>query len=138
MPRTLALALLLVSVFGCSPRPEQGVFSDSDGVLHRAFESRTSKLQVEGRGVVTRLLPDDSEGSRHQRFILQLSSGQTLLISHNVDLAPRIPNLQNGDEVEFRGEYDWNPEGGVIHWTHHDPGARHPDGWLKHRGQTYR
>ena len=88
--------------------------------------------------MVQRILPDDNEGSRHQRFILKLSSGQTLLIAHNVDLAPRIPDLQPGDEVNFQGEYDWNPEGGVIHWTHHDPAGQHPDGWLKHKGNTYR
>jgi hypothetical protein len=87
---------------------------------------------------VKRILPDDNAGSRHQRFVLELSSGQTLHIAHNVDLAPRIPDLHEGDEVDFRGEYDWNPEGGVIHWTHDDPAGRHPGGWLKHQGQTYR
>jgi hypothetical protein len=40
--------------------------------------------------------------------------------------------------VAFRGEYEWNPEGGIIHWTHHDPGGRHAGGWLKHKGKTYR
>jgi len=83
------------------------------------------------------ILPDDNDGSRHQRFILQLNSGQTLLIAHNIDIAPRIPVLRQGDEVAFRGQYEWNPEGGVIHWTHHDPGGQHPGGWLKHEGQTY-
>lgn len=87
--------------------------------------------------MVKRILPDDNEGSRHQRFIVELSSGQTLLIAHNIDIAPRIPDLRVGDEVAFGGEYDWNPEGGVIHWTHHDPGGQHPGGWLKHGGQTY-
>lgn len=87
--------------------------------------------------MVKRILPDDHEGSLHQRFIVELSSGQTLLIAHNIDIAPRIPGLRLGDEVAFRGEYDWNPEGGVIHWTHHDPNARHPGGWLKHKGKTY-
>ena len=138
---TLVFALLALSVFGCASRPDavQGrLSSESDQILRRAFESHTSKLQVEGRGVVKRILPDDNEGSRHQRFILELSSGQTILIAHNVDLAPRIPGLQQGDEVDFRGEYDWNSEGGVVHWTHHDPAGVHPDGWLKHKGNTYR
>ena len=134
---TFVFLLLAISGFGCSPRSEQALSSESDQILRRAFESQTRRLQVEGRGVVKRILPDDNEGSRHQRFILELGSGQTLLISHNIDLAPRIPDLGEGDEVEFRGEYDWNPEGGVIHWTHDDPGGRHPGGWLKHQGQTY-
>ena len=35
-------------------------------------------------------LPDDNKGTRHQRFILKLSSGQTLLVAHNIDLADKI------------------------------------------------
>ena len=138
---TLVFALLGVSVLGCSPQParaQSGVPSESDRVFRRAFEQHTSNLQVEGRGVVKRILPDDNDGRRHQRFIMELGSGQTLLIAHNVNVAPRIPGLRKGDKVAFRGEYDWNPEGGVIHWTHHDPGGRHTGGWLKHKGKTYR
>ena len=137
---TLAFALIGVSVLGGAPqpaRPQSGSASESDRVLRRAFEQRTSNLQVEGRGVVKRILADDNDGSRHQRFILELGSGQTLLIAHNVDIAPRIPGLRKGARVAFRGEYDWNPQGGVIHWTHHDPAGRHPGGWLKHGGKTY-
>lgn len=52
-------------------------------------------------------------------------------------LAPRIGGLSAGDTIAFRGEYEWNPKGGVIHWTHHDPGYRHIDGWLLHDGVTY-
>jgi hypothetical protein len=136
----LAFALFVMSVPGCSPQPARAQSrhsSESDRILRRAFEQRTSNLQVEGRGVVKRILSDDNEGSRHQRFILELSSGQTLLISHNIDIAPRIPRLRTGDRVAFRGEYEWNPQGGVIHWTHHDPGGRHSGGWLKHKGKTY-
>ncbi len=55
------------------------------------------------------------------RFILQLGSGQTLLISHNIDLAPRLTALREGDVVAFNGEYEWSATGGVVHWTHRDP-----------------
>ncbi len=141
----LVLALLWVCVLGCPPQPARAQRAaraaseraDGDAVLRRAFERRTSNLQVEGRGVVRRVLPDDNKGSRHQRFVLQLGSGQTLLVAHNIDIAPRIRGLRRGDAVAFRGEYEWNPQGGVIHWTHHDPDGRHPGGWLRHRGKTY-
>ena len=93
--------------------------------------------QVSGSGKVVRILSDDNEGSRHQRFILGLSSGQTLLVAHNIDLAPRISSLQTGDTVKFYGEYETNSQGGVIHWTHHDPQGRHVAGWLEHEGRRY-
>lgn len=109
----------------------------SDSELQNAFNNRQSNFQVSGQGVVIKVLSDDQEGSRHQRFILKLDSGQTLLIAHNIDLAPRINGLKVGDSVEFYGEYEWNSKGGVIHWTHHDPDGSHPAGWLRHGGRTY-
>ncbi|WP_195707148.1 DUF3465 domain-containing protein [Vibrio metoecus] len=109
----------------------------NDAVLQQAYQSQQSDLQVQGFGQVVKVLPDDNDGSKHQKFILELNSGQTLLVAHNIDLAPRIPNLKVGDSVEFYGEYEWNKKGGVLHWTHKDPQNRHAHGWLKHNGQVY-
>lgn len=109
-----------------------------NNAIARAFASRTSYVQVEGEGVVVRLLPDDLDGSRHQRFIVQLASGQTLLFAHNIDVAPRIDQLEVGDLVGFYGEYVWNAKGGVIHWTHHDPQGTHVSGWVIHDGKKYK
>ena len=106
-------------------------------VLSTVFDERRSGVQTEGKGIVIKILPDDTQGSRHQRFILKLHSGQTLLIAHNIDLAPRLSNLKKGDTVAFYGEYEWNSKGGVIHWTHHDPSGHHEPGWLKHNGRTF-
>lgn len=111
--------------------------SGSEDVFARAFRERTSNIQVEGEGVVRTVLSDDNNGSRHQRFIVELASGQTLLIAHNIDLAPRVEGLRKGDVVSFGGEYEWNAEGGVIHWTHRDPSKRHTAGWIKHNGKVY-
>ncbi|MCG9736561.1 DUF3465 domain-containing protein [Shewanella insulae] len=108
-----------------------------DVLLGQAFEQRQSGVQIQGEGEVIRLLSDDTKGSRHQRIILRLASGQTLLVAHNIDLAPRIADLKVGDSVGFFGEYEWNERGGVIHWTHHDPRVRHPAGWLSHGGRKY-
>ncbi|WP_280540355.1 DUF3465 domain-containing protein [Chromohalobacter sp. 11-W] len=130
-----ALAVLAPSVSA----PRAGDAAGSGVVtLREAYQQHHSGLQVEARGEVVRVLPDDDEGSRHQRFILRLSSGQTVLVAHNIDLAPRIEGLRVGDTVGFFGEYEWNPEGGVVHWTHRDPGGDHLDGWLEYRGQRYR
>jgi hypothetical protein len=111
--------------------------SGADSALTAAFENQQSNVQVQGSGHVSRVLPDDNDGSRHQRFLVRLASGQTLLIAHNIDLANRVDSLRAGDAVEFYGEYEWNPKGGVIHWTHRDPAGRHVDGWIKHNGRTY-
>ena len=89
--------------------------------LRAAFTEQKSGRQATGEGTVTKLLADDNESSRHQRFILTLPSGQTLLVAHNIDLAPRVASLRVGDSVAFNGVYEWNAKGGVIHWTHRDP-----------------
>ena len=106
-------------------------------IIAHAFENKLSNIQVEGIGKVKAILKDDNEGSRHQKFILQLENGQTLLVAHNIDLAPRINQLKKGDTVQFYGEYEYSAKGGVMHWTHHDPRKKHADGWLKHEGKTY-
>jgi hypothetical protein len=116
-------------------RPAPG--SSADDAIAAAFADHRSNLQVQGAGRVMKILADDRDGSRHQRFILELDSGRTVLVAHNIDLAGRVDGLGVGDRVEFSGEYEWNPQGGVLHWTHHDPQGRHPSGWLRHDGRTY-
>lgn len=106
-------------------------------VIENAYENRISDIQVDGTGVVVKILPDDNSGSRHQRFILKLSNSQTILVAHNIDLAPRINELAVGGKVQFYGEYEWNSKGGVVHWTHHDPSGRHEGGWLSYNGRRY-
>ena len=105
--------------------------------LAEAYQNQVSDVQVSGSGRVIKILADDTKGSRHQKFILKLANGQTLLVAHNIDLAPRLDGLRSGDSVKFYGEYEWNKLGGVLHWTHHDPAGRHANGWLEYRGRRY-
>ncbi|NNF15725.1 MAG: DUF3465 domain-containing protein [Gammaproteobacteria bacterium] len=121
---------------GANTGSARDVAADDTALIGRAFTEQRSDVWVQASGEVIRTLADDNEGSRHQRFLIRLSNGITILIAHNIDLAPRIP-LGRGDEVEFRGEYEWNDKGGVIHWTHHDPRGRKQGGWITHRQKKY-
>ena len=132
----LALGYFVVERWSAADHaPESAASADSS--IADAYQSHRSGIEVQGRGNVVRVLADDLDGDRHQRFILRLDGGQTLLIAHNIDLAPRLPGLKVGDVVEFHGEYAWNAQGGVVHWTHKDPRARHQPGWLRYEGRTY-
>ena len=105
--------------------------------IDSAFDAGQSDVAVRDSGRVIRILADDNDGSRHQRFIVEIDSGLTVLVAHNIDIAPRINGLRKGDVVEFRGEYEWNDRGGVIHWTHHDPRGYRAGGWIEHGGRRY-
>ena len=133
----VAIAILLAwnHYFGSVERATD--FQAESGQTLQVDSSWRSGQQVQGRGQVSRILSDDNEGSRHQRFIIKLSSGRTLLVAHNIDLAPRVAALRVGDTVSFNGEYEQNDRGGVIHWTHHDPRNQHPAGWIEHKGRKY-
>lgn len=119
-----------------APSSAEARATDDAARVVRAFEEGRSGLRVELAGRVERTLPDDEEGARHQRFVLELANGHTVLVAHNLDLAPRVP-LERGARVRLRGEYEWNRKGGVVHWTHHDPDGRHEGGWIEADGRRY-
>jgi hypothetical protein len=110
--------------------------STLNGALIAAAHAHESGVEVEAYGRVSRLLPDDTKGSRHQRFLVRVAHGPTILVAHDTDLAPSVP-VEPGDSVGLRGEYIWNDKGGIIHWTHHDPAGRHESGWIEYRGRRY-
>lgn len=104
--------------------------------MKRIYDKSDTGQWVEASGFVRRLLSDDNDGSRHQRMILDMRNGQTLLIAHNLDLARRVP-VGLGDRIQFRGMYEWNDLGGLIHWTHHDPLGVEDGGFIKFRTRIY-
>ena len=142
---SVALALALVYFFGHASLPGGTSTSalapasrgNADSAVAAALQARQSDVAITGEGEVVKLLPDDQRGSRHQRFLLRLPSGPTLLVAHNIDLAPRLDSLRAGDRLRFAGEYAWNDRGGVLHWTHRDPRGKHADGWLELAGRRY-
>jgi len=102
----------------------------------RVFRRADDDTWVEVSGIVQRLLHDDRFGARHQRFVLDLRNGQTVLVAHNIDLSERVP-LGLGARVQVRGLYEWNDLGGLLHWTHSDPHGVEPGGYIRFSGQAY-
>lgn len=140
MKKTLYLIILIIAAYVAE---QQTGFSltktetqASANSIQSAYNNRQSDIQLQQKGLVTKVLADDLNGSRHQRFLIKVNA-LSLLIAHNIDLAPKIETLKKGDSVEFNGEYEWNEKGGIVHWTHHDPAGRHINGWLKHKGKIY-
>lgn len=102
-----------------------------------AYKQELDDVFIEDTGEVVKLLKDDNDGSRHQRFIVKIPNGKTVLIAHNIDLAPRIDEIKVGETINFRGEYVYNTKGGIVHWTHHDPAGRIAGGWIHYQGKEY-
>ena len=107
------------------------------GAIIEAFSAHRNLPQVQGVGIVVKVLKDDTKGLKHQKFLLKVSDNITILIAHNLDLASRVEDIHEGDVIEFKGEYIYTPKGGTVHWTHIDPRGNHQAGWLKHNGKTY-
>lgn len=146
--RICALALLLIAamlIHACgrlepAPLPaskggaEGAVFDDSE--IIKAQDAHLVNVQVTGKVIVKKLLPDDTRGLPHQKFLLQLTNGTTVLVAHNTQMAPPVP-LQAGDSLTICGFFVWNSRGGLIHWTHHSDSSRHPGGWIEFQGRRY-
>ncbi|RNC82359.1 MAG: DUF3465 domain-containing protein [Phycisphaera sp.] len=108
----------------------------SEDAIRRLIDNQISGEMVTLEAEIVKLLPDDNDGSRHQRLLLALESGGTVLVAHNIDLAPRVP-ADEGDTITVRGQYEWNDKGGVLHWTHHDPKEWREGGWIELNGGRY-
>jgi len=147
----LIIAFAILSYFASQYSPQQATKSPTSepvtdqiqlnsppiSTIAEIIQQQRSDVQIEVSGHVIKLLNDDLDGSRHQKFIVETPEGHTILVAHNIDLAPRVNAIQIGDSISIYGEYEWNERGGVLHWTHHDPAGRHRDGWIKHQGRTY-
>lgn len=110
------------------------IFDDSDAL--RAQDAHLIKVEITVKAPVKKLLPDDTRGLPHQKFLISLSNGTTVLIAHDTAIAPHVP-LKPGDTPIIRGEYIWNEKGGLIHFTHHPARAGHEGGFIYFDGSRY-
>jgi hypothetical protein len=138
LPRGLVLlvvvAVLLVRFVGQHEVEAPGAGA---AAIVEAFENERSGVWVEAGGEVVHILPNDDKPPRHQNFLVEVAPHHTVKISHNVDIAPRAP-VTKGSRIGFRGRYEYNEKGGVVHWTHRDPSGAKTGGHLEIEGRLYR
>jgi hypothetical protein len=133
MRRSALPGLVAAVLVACS-----GAAQPDDAAIVQDFQSHRSDVEVTADATVAQVLPDRvSATGTHEQFIIRLTSGDlTLLVEHNLSIAPRAP-VAVGDHVIVHGEYIWNTQGGLIHFTHHDPDGRHEGGFIQENGVTY-
>jgi uncharacterized protein DUF3465 len=125
MHRVAGLALLALAAACGSETP-------NNDVVCQTFGAGRSHIEVVADGVVTRVLgTQPGVSSPHEGFLMRLQSGCNLVVrvEANESFTGVIP-LNAGERVTVKGEYEYYPLGGVIHWTHRDPRGRHPDGYV--------
>jgi len=128
-----AILLVLLLAPACVPAA-----TSDNAAIERDYAEKRSIVEVTAHGVVTSVLTDDGGPSGvHQRFIIRLAgSTQTVLVDNNVTIGQRAP-VHPGNDVLVHGEYVWNDQGGLIHFTHHDPAHTHEGGWIELSGVRY-
>jgi len=119
-----------------NPSAGSATVAAGDEEAIRAQQGHMVKVEITVTAPVKKMLPDDTEGLPHEKFLIELSNGTTVLIAHDTKMAPRVP-LERGDTPTIHGEYIWNRKGGLIHWTHHTDTPRHEGGWIMFKGQRY-
>ncbi|WP_374078674.1 DUF3465 domain-containing protein [Bdellovibrio bacteriovorus] len=111
--------------------------SANDSDIVRAVNDQRRVNFVEGGGmVVTKVLPDDNNGLKHQKWVVRLSNGKTMQAVYNSDMCPRVP-VKVGDVIAMGGMFLWTNTGALLHWLHHDPRGNRPDGYVFVNGKYY-
>ncbi len=127
-------AVFVALLAGCAAQT-----SANDAAVCDAFQNARSHVEVVADGTVTRVLGiAPGVVSPHEGFLMRLNSGCATIVrvEVNTDLAGTFP-VARGARVTVKGEYEYYPLGGVIHWTHHDPRGRHEAGFIEIGGKTY-
>ncbi len=112
----------------------QSTAPDAEAI--RAQELQLVKVPLTVTAPVKKMLRYDDRGLPHEKFLLLLSNGSTILVAHNTKMAPYVP-IQEGDVVTVKGEFIWNAKGGLIHWTHHTDTPNHQGGYIEFKGKRY-
>jgi hypothetical protein len=132
--------LTFVSFTAFSQTPVQcktsngNVLAGSITEIKQIINSNSYRPQMLATGVVSTILPDDTQGLPHQKYSITVGGQLTLEVVSNLDFG-RVP-LQIGQTISVCGEYI-NAENGMIHWTHFDPHGGHANGFTIANGQVF-
>lgn len=132
-----ALAALAFAT-GCA----QTTSSNADNAaVYDAWRTGRSHVEVTLDGSVARMLGMRvGRSGTHEGFLVHLTGGDghglTVRVEDNIDLTGPIP-LAEGESVEVRGEYIFDPEGGIVHYTHRDHHYHHVAGYVLAGGKFY-
>src|SRR5437868_116713 len=85
----ILIACIAAAAVSCGRVPAGSPDPQTGESVETAFKQHQSNIYVSGEGVVSRVLSDDTSGLPHQRFILRLQYGKTVLIEHNTEVASR-------------------------------------------------
>jgi hypothetical protein len=133
----VAAAVAVLAACGGGPAPTGSSTAD-DAAIASDFQAHASNVEVTADGVVVAIFNDRrSSTGTHEQFVIRLTSqNMTVEVEHNISIGRRVPVAQ-GDHVVVHGEYIWNAQGGLIHFTHHDPQGTHEGGYIVDHGTTY-
>jgi hypothetical protein len=137
----LLLCALLAALAACAPSGQSAGSDAGNAAVYQSWAQQRSKVEVTASGSVAKVLGTRRGPSGvHTGFLLHLRGsegrGLTVRVEDNVDLTGPIP-IRAGDDVEVRGEYIYDPRGGLIHYTHRDPRGRRAGGYVRIGNRMY-
>ncbi|MBX3019076.1 MAG: DUF3465 domain-containing protein [Bdellovibrionaceae bacterium] len=115
----------------------EATVTDDRDLVKANRDRRTVRFLRAANLTVTKLMPDDTQGSRHQRFYAKLSDASEVYIVYSLEYGRvRVP-VTVGSRIGVGGEYRWTKFGGLLHWVHEDHRDQRPDGYVEVRGVRY-
>ncbi|HET9030097.1 MAG TPA: DUF3465 domain-containing protein [Candidatus Aquilonibacter sp.] len=134
-----ALALALLAPLAACGGGSVGNDPPNNKRICDAYGGQLTNGEVVADGTVRQILGERrGRSGDHEGYLIQLGGDCDLVlkVETNTDITGPIP-LRPGERVVVKGVYIYNPMGGLIHWTHHDPGGRHEGGFVKAGGLLY-
>jgi hypothetical protein len=128
--RRALLVALAVLVLACGGRA-----TPDDQALHQAITNDSSGTEVTFDATVT---TDPVESGGHERFEVQIPTGEVLEVDHNTSLAQSVP-VHSGDQVVIHGQLYIDPGPHIgVHCTHAATSSGCPDpGWIEFQNNYY-